>query len=164
MLFYSLLKSPLGYLGLVASGQGLRELRIKVESDAAFRRYLEPRYPVMPRRNPNKMALARQQLTKYFAGGLQRFDLPLDVAGGTEFQRRVWQTLSTIPFGQTRHYCWLAAAVDRPQAVRAVGNANGKNPLPIILPCHRVILKSGGLGGFTGGLDLKRFLLHLEGA
>jgi methylated-DNA-[protein]-cysteine S-methyltransferase len=104
----------------------------------------------------------RRQLTAYFAGDLKHFDLPLHLAG-TEFQRRVWTTLGQIPYGETRTYGWLARAVGSPAASRAVGAANGANPIPIILPCHRVIGSTGALAGFGGGIETKRFLLQLEG-
>jgi len=105
---------------------------------------------------------ARRQLCAYFAGELTDFQLPLDPQG-TEFQRRVWFHLATIPFGQTRSYSQVANAIGAPKAVRAVGAANGANPLPIVLPCHRVIGSSGKLVGYGGGLPLKKRLLALEG-
>lgn len=101
------------------------------------------------------------QLRAYFSGELHHFDLPLALAG-TEFQQRVWRALQTIPYGQTRSYGQIAAQIEAPRAVRAVGAANGSNPIPIIVPCHRVIGASGDLVGFGGGLDWKRFLLTLE--
>jgi len=102
-----------------------------------------------------------RQLRAYFGGELKSFDVPLEIAG-TEFQRRVWSALRTIPYGQTRSYSEIAAQIGAPQAVRAVGAANGRNPIPIIVPCHRVIGASGSLVGFGGGLEWKRLLLDLE--
>ena len=104
---------------------------------------------------------ARQQLLDYFAGARRDFDLPL-AAAGTDFQRAVWDALRSIPYGQTRTYGEIAAAIGRPRAVRAVGQANHVNPLPIFIPCHRVVGKSGTLTGYAGGLDLKGALLALE--
>lgn len=104
----------------------------------------------------------RRQLNAYFAGELRRFDLPLHLSG-TAFQNSVWQYLSSIPFGETQTYGQIAAQLDRPTASRAVGAANGNNPLPIILPCHRVIGANGSLTGFGGGLPTKEFLLRHEG-
>jgi len=101
------------------------------------------------------------QLRAYFAGRLRAFDVPL-APGGTPFQAAVWQALLTIPYGATRSYSEIAATVGRPDAVRAVGTANGANPIPIIIPCHRVIGSNGKLVGFGGGLDMKRQLLDLE--
>ena len=106
--------------------------------------------------------MARRQLEEYFDGYRQNFDLPLD-PGGTDFQRRVWRTLLDIPYGKAISYKELAQRVDRPKGFQAVGQANGKNPLPILIPCHRVIAADGSLGGYSGGLDRKRFLLDLEG-
>jgi methylated-DNA-[protein]-cysteine S-methyltransferase len=103
-----------------------------------------------------------RQLRLYFAGKLQIFDLPLELIG-TEFQKRVWNALLTIPYGQTRSYTEIARQIGAPRAVRAVGAANGRNPIPIIVPCHRVIGASGNLVGFGGGLEWKRMLLGLEG-
>lgn len=105
---------------------------------------------------------ARRQLEEYFAGVRQNFDLPLD-PGGTDFQRRVWRTLLDIPYGKAISYKELAQRVDRPKGFQAVGQANGKNPLPILIPCHRVIAADGSLGGYSAGLDRKGFLLDLEG-
>jgi len=101
------------------------------------------------------------QLRAYFAGDLRVFDVPLEVVG-TDFQKRVWSALRTIPFGETRSYSQVAGQIGSPRAVRAVGAANGRNPIPIIVPCHRVIGASGSLVGFGGGLEWKRFLLGLE--
>lgn len=104
---------------------------------------------------------AQQQLAEYFAGTRQQFDLPLDFEG-TDFQKQVWQALLQIPYGETRSYKQIAEQMGNPKAVRAVGAANGKNPISIIAPCHRVIGASGKLVGFAGGLDNKQILLKLE--
>ncbi len=106
---------------------------------------------------------ARAQLAAYFAGELDRFDLPL-APSGTEFQRLVWDEVARIPYGGTSTYAAVAAAVGRPAACRAVGAANGRNPLPIVVPCHRVVGTAGALTGYGGGLDRKRALLDLERA
>lgn len=103
----------------------------------------------------------KNQLSKYFSRELTDFDLSLRPAG-TDFQKEVWQALRTIPYGETVSYRAIADSIDRPKAVRAVGNANGRNPLPIVIPCHRVIGKDGSLTGFGGGLPVKSFLLDLE--
>ena len=107
------------------------------------------------------LRVARTQLLEYLSGARRSFDLPLDPAG-TDFQRSVWEALRAIPYGQTRTYGEMAAAVGRPRALRAVGQANHVNPLPIFIPCHRVVGKGGALTGYAGGLDLKRALLALE--
>ncbi|GMT46853.1 MAG: hypothetical protein IEMM0007_0419 [bacterium] len=103
----------------------------------------------------------RDQMMKYFEGKLRKFDIPF-IVPGTDFEKRVWLTLKEIPYGQTRTYKWLAEGLGSPRAVRAVGQALGKNPLPIILPCHRVIQSDGKLGGYSSGIGIKRRLLDLE--
>lgn len=107
------------------------------------------------------LCAAQKQLAEYFAGTRQQFDLPLDFEG-TDFQKKVWQALLQIPYGETRSYKQIAVQLGNPKAVRAVGAANGKNPISIIAPCHRVIGASGKLVGFAGGLDNKQLLLKLE--
>lgn len=109
------------------------------------------------------LAQAREELGAYFDERLRTFTVPL-APNGTEFQRRVWQELRTIPFGSTTSYAAIAQRVANAAAVRAVGAANGRNPIPIIIPCHRIIGSDGSLTGFGGGLDRKRWLLHHEGA
>jgi len=109
------------------------------------------------------MNLAAEELRAYFAGGLRTFSVPLDMEG-TEFQLRVWNHLTKIPYGETRSYSQVAEAIGRTKAVRAVGAANGSNPVAIIVPCHRVIGSNGKLTGYGGGLPMKKRLLELEGA
>jgi methylated-DNA-[protein]-cysteine S-methyltransferase len=104
----------------------------------------------------------RRQLEEYFAGSRQEFDLPLSPRG-TPFERSVWEELRRIPFGETRSYADVARALGKPAATRAVGRANGANPIPIVVPCHRVIGSNGSLTGFGGGLDAKARLLEIEG-
>jgi methylated-DNA-[protein]-cysteine S-methyltransferase len=104
----------------------------------------------------------RLQLAAYFAGERREFDVPLDMTGGTAFQQAVWQALRTLPFGATASYAQIAKYIGKPGAVRAVGAANGRNPISIIVPCHRVIASSGALTGYAGGLDNKKLLLALE--
>jgi len=111
--------------------------------------------------NEKPFAAARQQLEEYFAGERKDFDLPLHLSG-TDFQIQVLQELRRIPYGETRSYGDIAKRIGRPKAMRAVGAANGRNPIPIIVPCHRVIGSSGDLTGFGGGLDTKEALLRLE--
>ena len=120
--------------------------------------------PAMGQCNPANPVLlqAVRQLRAYFQGDLKQFQLPLDL-NGTEFQKHVWQQIQTIPYGATRSYQQIAHEIGRPQAVRAVGAANGANPVPIVVPCHRVIGAGGKLVGYGGGLPLKKRLLSLEG-
>ena len=149
--------SPLGPLLLAADTRALRHIEFPKDRCVA-----EPDPSWSAGDNP-VLGEARRQLDTYFAGHLQHFHLPL-APQGTPFQRQVWQILQTIPFGQTRSYAQIAAGVGRARAVRAVGAANGKNPLPIVIPCHRVIGSDGSLTGFAGGLAAKTFLLSHEGA
>ncbi len=155
--FTKTMKSPVGELTLVASDQGLAA--ILWENDDPKRVRLEPREA---RADHPVLVEAERQLGEYFAGKRDRFILPLHF-NGTEFQRKVWHALTTIPFGETRSYAQIAVQVGSPQAVRAVGAANGRNPISIIAPCHRVIGSNGKLTGFAGGLEAKAFLLRLEG-
>ncbi len=104
-----------------------------------------------------------EQLDNYFSGALTSFQLPVDFLHGTPFQRRVWQAIENIAFGDTKTYSDIAHSIDHPLAVRAVGSACGANPVPVVIPCHRVLAKGGAPGGYGGGLDIKRALLQLEG-
>lgn len=148
--------SPVGKLRLVASSKGLAA--ILWENDRPGRVPLG----LMAEGADNAVLReAERQLAGYFAGALQAFDLPLDFRG-TDFQRQVWSALLDIPFGQTRSYGEIAYSIGRPTASRAVGAANGRNPISIVAPCHRVIGHNGGLTGFAGGIEAKRHLLELE--
>jgi len=106
---------------------------------------------------------AQAQLINYLAGTRRSFDLSLDLSRGTSFQRKVWQTLRRVSYGRLRSYQWVAVRVGGSQYARAVGNAVGANPMPIVIPCHRIVAQDGSLGGFSGGLPTKRKLLALEG-
>jgi methylated-DNA-[protein]-cysteine S-methyltransferase len=156
-LVYAKTPSPVGELTLVASEAGL--VAILWEDDDPARVRLGE--PVEDRDHPVLRETARQ-LGEYFVGRRQAFDLPLDFRG-TDFQKDVWAALLAIPFGETRSYAEIARAVGRPTAFRAVGAANGKNPISIVAPCHRVIGANGTLTGFAGGIEAKRHLLALEG-
>jgi methylated-DNA-[protein]-cysteine S-methyltransferase len=157
LMLYTHVDSPIGPLLLAADDRGL----CLIEFHA-------PRHPMARgsdwRKGDNEILQAtRAQLAEYFSGTRREFELPL-APRGTDFQRSVWLLLASIPYGQTVSYGELASRVGRPSAVRAVGAANGRNPLPIVLPCHRVIGADGSLTGFGGGLPTKQFLLELEGA
>jgi methylated-DNA-[protein]-cysteine S-methyltransferase len=153
---FKIVPSPVGALTLIASDRGLAA--ILWENDDPNRVRLSPR--VEDRDHP-VLIEAEQQLAEYFAGTRQAFDLPLDFKG-TDFQKQVWAQLLAIPFGETRSYADIARAIDHPNAYRAVGAANGKNPISIVAPCHRVIGTNGALTGFAGGIEAKRQLLGLE--
>lgn len=153
--------TPLGPVLLLASAHGLAGLwfdgqRHHPAPDRVAQWTVAPRDPLLRE--------AARQLDAYFAETVRTFDLPLDLSAGTDFQQKVWQTLMSIPKGQTRSYRELAQQIGRPQAVRAVGAAVGRNPLSIVVPCHRVVGSDGSLTGYAGGLDRKRALLHLEAA
>jgi methylated-DNA-[protein]-cysteine S-methyltransferase len=155
-LAYKWVDSPVGRLKLVATGEGLagilwatdRPGRVRLKPDGE-----DAGHPVL--------AEAERQLAEYFDGRRRTFNLKLDFAG-TAFQRKVWRALLTIPFGETRSYAQIAKQIGSPGASRAVGAANGRNPISIVTPCHRVIGAGGKLTGFAGGLDAKAYLLALE--
>lgn len=154
--WYKMMQSPVSELKLVATERGLTA--ILWENDDPKRVRFLPQVEDWT----NVILLeAEKQLREYFSRRRQRFDLTLDFIG-TKFQRKVWAALVTIPFGETRSYGEIARQVGSPAAVRAVGAANGRNPISIIAPCHRVIGTNGKLTGFAGGLETKAFLLRLE--
>lgn len=147
-----LLDSPLGQLLLVSDGEALVAIHFPGFRNDGERGEVDP-----------VLKQASAQLSEYFDGVRREFDLPL-APRGTDFQRAVWHALASIPFGELRSYRDIAREIGRPKAVRAVGAANGRNPLPIVVPCHRVIGSDGSLTGFAGGLEAKRTLLKLEGS
>ena len=153
-MYYSYLDTPIGPLLLAGTDA---ELKIVGFSTGTKARQQEPAWE----RNDAPFADAKRQLNEYFEGTRQAFDLPLAPLA-TPFQGQVLDALQAIPYGETRSYKDIAVAVGNPKAVRAVGTANGNNPIPIIIPCHRVIGSDGSLTGFGGGLETKRFLLALE--
>ena len=155
--FYKTMKSPIGELKLVASDTGLAA--ILWEDDDPSRVRLRP---LSQSKTHPVLLETERQLNEYFFGKRKSFSLELDFQG-TPFQKLVWAALLTIPFGETRTYGEIARQVGRPRAARAVGAANGKNPISIIAPCHRVIGTNGKLTGFAGGLETKAWLLALEG-
>jgi len=155
--YYKEMDSPVGKLKLVGSDKGLAAVLWEDDDPRRInvRTYTEnTTHPVL--------LDAQRQLEEYFAGERSLFSLPLDLIG-TEFQKAVWRALSTIPYGETRTYTEIARQIGNEKAVRAVGAANGRNPISIIVPCHRVIGSSGDLTGFAGGLEAKASLLSLEG-
>jgi methylated-DNA-[protein]-cysteine S-methyltransferase len=155
-IWYAELKSPLGTLTLESDGEALTRIRLPAadpDEDPRVRRI----------RKPELFVAAATQLGAYFRGEIREFDLPLAPAG-TKFQQKVWALLQDIPWGQTITYAELAHRSGNPKASRAVGAANGRNPLPIVIPCHRVIGSGGRLTGYAGGLEAKEKLLRLENA
>ena len=152
---YASMESPVGELLIVGDGEAVREIRFGEEG----RRFAEVEDGW--RRGGAVVDEARKQLDEYFEGRRRAFDLPLALSG-TEFQLRAWRALQEIPYGATRSYGEQARAMEQPRSVRAVGAANGRNRLPIVVPCHRVIGGDGTLTGYAGGLHIKEFLLDLE--
>jgi methylated-DNA-[protein]-cysteine S-methyltransferase len=153
-MYFCYLDSPIGELLLAGDDDALSLVSFP---EGSMRRDPDPDWIY----NEKPFAAARQQLTEYFAGERREFDLPLKLSG-TEFQLSVLHALQQIPYGETTSYSDVAERIGRPKAVRAVGAANGRNPIPIIVPCHRVIGSHGDLTGFGGGLDTKEALLRLE--
>ncbi|HVV57493.1 MAG TPA: methylated-DNA--[protein]-cysteine S-methyltransferase [Gaiellaceae bacterium] len=143
-------ETPIGTLGLIGSNAGLREIRWTCDG-------------LHTGGSCGVLDETARQLAEYFAGSRTAFDLPLDLVG-TPFQLAAWRALADIPYGSTVTYAEQAARIGRPLAIRAVGAANGANPVPIVLPCHRIVGADGSLTGFGGGLELKRFLLDHEAA
>ena len=149
------MKTPMGVLQIEGDDEVITLVTLPGKDDKPL-----PATPKGP--PPAAVSKAVEQLEEYFAGERTEFDLPLDL-DGTTFQKEVWSTLADIPYGKTISYAELASMVGRPTAYRAVGQANGANPIPIILPCHRVLARGGRIGGYGGGLAMKRQLLALEG-
>ena len=142
--------SPIGTIKFVCSEDALQEMQFCDEVGKN------------PQSYSKIVSTCKEQLDKYFVGKLKKFTMPLDFVNGTDFQRSVWEALQSIPYGETRSYKDIAIQIGNPKAVRAVGGANNKNPIGIVVPCHRVIGKSGKLVGYAGGLDKKEMLLKIE--
>lgn len=157
-------RSCIGTIRVAATSRGVCKITLGKETAQDFFGWLE-HYIGAPPRKPDcngLLTLVLAQIAEYLDGRLTEFDMPLDVRG-TDFQRLVWASVAAIPYGATRTYAQVAQAIRRPKAVRAVGAANGANPLPLVVPCHRVVGSDGSLTGYGGGLDVKRKLLDMEG-
>lgn len=155
---YKWIASPIGKYIVAENGKGITFLE-HAENERDER--LKKEMASMEEKDTLLLLEAERQLQEYFRGERQNFDLPLD-AHGTPFQLKVWEALRQVPYGETRSYKEIAAAVDNPKGVRAIGMANNRNPIAIITPCHRIIGANGKLVGYAGGLELKRYLLDLE--
>ena len=159
---YTVFSTSLGWLGMLASPYGLLRTTLPHSTpEEAFRALGEEAKGAECL--PEHFAGLIVDLRLYFSGRKASFPVRVDLYSGTDFQRLVWETTRMIPYGQTRSYGWVAMRLGRPAAPRAVGQALGRNPLPIIIPCHRVLASDGALCGFTGGIDIKLQLLRLEG-
>jgi methylated-DNA-[protein]-cysteine S-methyltransferase len=175
-------KTSMGWIGLAATARGVSAVVLPKPSRRAAELELTGRgviYHAQDGRNKlrpyteqsvngtgvsaDHLRTARTAIAAYLAGTVRSFDLPLDFEGGTPFQVKVWEALQRIPYGRVRSYGWVARKVGKPGAARAVGAACGANPVPLLVPCHRVVAGDGSLGGFSGGLSNKRRLLKLEG-
>lgn len=158
---YTTFETAMGWLGLLASADGLRQTTLPQHSAEEAIRLLG----VKQHQASSDTSLFQdlvKRLSIYFRGGQASFPDRLDLSATTPFQRAVWQATGTIPYGETRSYRWVAERIEKPGAARAVGQALGRNPVPVIVPCHRVVASDGKLGGFTGDLELKKRLLQLE--
>lgn len=156
------LQTRLGWMGIAAGSRGINSLILPRPSQQEVTRRLQAEFPqgIVQGSAPDEIA---RPLSEYAEGRCRRFALDVDLSGVRPFHRRVLEAIQDIPFGETRSYGWVAREIGEPKAARAVGRALARNPIPIIIPCHRVIASSGGLGGYGGGLPLKRKLLQLEG-
>lgn len=173
MKYYARMESPIGLLELAAENNALTEIRFVGDEEKEFSadpsvNWKEEKQDAVrwekafnETEQDHVMQEALRQLREYFAGERKEFSVPLSLKG-TDFQKKVWNALLKIPYGETRTYGEIAASVENPKASRAVGMANHHNPIPIIIPCHRVIGKNGRLVGYSGGLDKKTALLELE--
>jgi len=150
----TLVDSPIGLIGLSATQKGLFSVKIGCAPNSIGRRCED-------REVCEVLKMAELELKEYFEGRRREFTVGLEVVG-SKFDVMVWSALRSIPYGEVRSYRWLAEQLGHPNAYRAVGRALSRNPLPIFLPCHRVVRADGGLGGYSGGVDVKRFLLRLE--
>ncbi|UJF15363.1 methylated-DNA--[protein]-cysteine S-methyltransferase [Jeotgalibaca sp. MA1X17-3] len=157
-IFYKIITSPIGMYLLVESEKGISFVE-HLDSEEAESQKMN-RAEATRKDTPLLLETARQ-MEEYFKGERHTFDIPMDTHG-TPFQQQVWLELQRIPYGEVRTYKEIAAAIDNPKAVRAVGMANNRNPISIMTPCHRVIGSNGSLVGYAGGLDVKEFLLNLE--
>jgi methylated-DNA-[protein]-cysteine S-methyltransferase len=157
-------RSPWGWMGIAESSKGIQAIVLPKRSERAVEADLRAQsHGSLQRGESARLDVARRQLLDYLAGKRHAFDVPLDLSHGTVFQRQVWRVLLRVPYGKLRSYQWVAARVGGPQYARAVGNAVGANPIPVVIPCHRIVAQDATLGGFSGGLSMKRKLLSLEG-
>ena len=158
---YIIFNTNMGWVGILSSAKGLLCITLPQHSAQEARQLLgdAANYAIW---SPDLFDGLIERFKAYFSGKKTVFTDRLDLSAATPFQRKVWEHTKLIPYGETRSYAWVAEQIDKPRAARAVGQALGKNPLPIIIPCHRVLTSDGRLGGFTGGVEAKQRLLNLE--
>jgi methylated-DNA-[protein]-cysteine S-methyltransferase len=159
---YTAADSPFGPLLLAGTPRGLVRVGLPNEDREALLAELAAKISPRVLEEPARLDEARRELDRYFAGELRRFELPLDWSLSRGFRQQVLRGVAAIPYGETRTYTEMAAGAGNPRAVRAAGSACGSNPIPLVVPCHRVLRLSGGLGGYAGGLEMKAALLELE--
>ena len=162
IIHYSCFDSPFGPVFVAKSIKGVCFINLSKISEAGFQSLLQKRFRKQAIRDDRQLGSVITELLDYFNGNQVNFKSILDLRIGTIFQRKVWGKISEIPYGELRTYKWIASEIGNINAVRAVGNAVGKNPVPPIIPCHRVIRTDGNLGGFSSGISLKKWLLKLE--
>ncbi|KPJ68628.1 hypothetical protein AMJ44_06045 [candidate division WOR-1 bacterium DG_54_3] len=160
--YHATISSPVGNLYAAGTARGISFLSFSRQDRAKYLNVLKTRSKVELEKNDPVFSPLKKALRRYFAGQKMEFTVPFDLFRGTPFQKRVWNAMRKIPYGETRSYKWLARRIGSSTKARAVGQACGSNPLPILIPCHRVIREDGGLGGFGGGLHIKRKLLEIE--
>lgn len=163
-LYYTTFKSPVGEILATRTEKGLNFITFPKSTWQRFFSALKKDENIDLKKDEKKFSSLKKTLKPYFAGKKVKFKGSLDLTGGTAFQKRVWKAMLKIPYGQTKSYGWLARQVGGKNKARAVGAACGANPIPIVIPCHRVIREDSGLGGYGGGLSIKRKLLKIEGA
>jgi len=158
---YVTFDTDMGWVGILDSTKGLRGTTLPQRSAQEARQLLGngANYAA---RSPHHFEDLVKRFRSYFSGHQAAFPDELDLSAATSFQHKVWEITRLIPYGETRSYIWVAGQIKQPGAARAVGQALGRNPLPVIIPCHRVLTSDGGLGGFSGGVEMKRYLLRLE--
>lgn len=162
MIFYTIMDSSIGRLVIASTDRGLIRILLPGEKSSDSLARLQKAYPgeaIIENRDKNRDAV--KQLREYFEGTRTVFSLPMELRG-TEFQKSVWKTVARVPYGQTKSYGDIAREIRKPKACRAVGAANGANPIPIVIPCHRIIGSNGSMTGFGGGIPLKEKLLGME--
>jgi methylated-DNA-[protein]-cysteine S-methyltransferase len=162
---YTCFETPWGWCGLVRGSAGLLRIFLPEPDRALLEDKIRTGHPLFSEDAPAELAQEREALQSYFAGGNPAFLFPLDFAGATPFQKAVWKAVRKIPYGQVRTYQWVSKQIKNLHSMRAAGNALGRNPFPVVIPCHRVIREDGLLGGFSApmGLQMKAALLELEG-
>jgi methylated-DNA-[protein]-cysteine S-methyltransferase len=161
-IYYATMDSPWGKMLLADKGKGLFLLKLNIDKSSKSEDFTEEDGNIKISRNDAYFESLKQQLNEYFEGKRTQFDWELDISTGTEFQQKVWQAMKKIPYGKSLSYGELARKIGKPKASRAVGNACAKNPIPILIPCHRVLGSQGKLGGFSAGLMIKKALLDRE--